>query len=123
MTKDEMKQLWAMLAMYRPKDRRLKDKELKALWFLTFEPYSFEEVRAAVVAHFREHTFFPTPPEISTRCTLPAGAGGHRPDTGAGGTAPQPSRYSPAELRARESREREEMQKYLSTLKEQEGQG
>lgn len=106
MTNDEMNQIWAMLAMYRPKDRRLKDKGLKDLWSLTFEPYSFEEVQAAVVAHFREYKFFPTPPEITARCTLPAGAGGQRPSSGSGATAPQPGSPGEADRRAREDMER-----------------
>lgn len=54
MTKDEMKQIWAVLAMYRPRDRKLKDPQLKALWFETLQPFSFEDVKAAIVAHFRE---------------------------------------------------------------------
>lgn len=106
MTKDEMKQIWAVLAMYRPRDRKLKDPQLKALWLETFQPFSYEEVRAAIVAHFRETRYFPHIPEITTRCTLPAGAGACRSDPGAGATRPQPGIPGEADRRAREDMER-----------------
>lgn len=101
MTKNEMKQLWAILALYRPKDKRLKDKDLRELWYLTFEPYSFETVRNAVIVHFREKRFFPSIPEITTRCPTP------QQNNGAGATVPQPCVvYGEADQRAKDDMER-----------------
>lgn len=74
MTKRDLDKLWAMLALYRPKDRHLRNTGLKEIWLLTFEPYPFEDVRAAVVAYFREQKYWPDVTDITTRCPAPHGA-------------------------------------------------
>lgn len=72
MTRDDIRDLWRFLALFRPGDRRVENQELKAVWALVLEPYDRDEVRAAVVAHFRESKYWPDVTDITRRCTAPA---------------------------------------------------
>ena len=68
MTREDIENLFKLLALYRPKDRHLEDDSLKALWALTLEPYSPEDVKAAVAAYFREQKYWPDVTDIAVRC-------------------------------------------------------
>ena len=71
MTKDDTRDLWKLLELFRPGDSRLKNQSLIAAWALVLEPYSRDEVREAVAAHFRESPYWPDVTDITKRCTAP----------------------------------------------------
>lgn len=53
------------MAQYRPKDKRLKDKDVMTAWWLTFQPYGVDELKRAIGAYFREKHFWPDIDEIT----------------------------------------------------------
>lgn len=71
MTKKDVERLFELLAIYRPGDRHLEDKTLKAAWLLVLEPYAPADVKAAVGAYFRESKYWPDPSDIAMRCPRP----------------------------------------------------
>ncbi len=71
MTREETDRLFDLLALYRPGDRHLTDKQHRALWAFTLEPYSPEDVREAVRDYFQENKFWPDVTDISSRCPKP----------------------------------------------------
>jgi len=71
MTREDTSRLFDLLALYRPGDRHLEDKQLRALWQLTLEPYPPEDVKQAVAAYFRESKFWPDVTDIAIRCPKP----------------------------------------------------
>ena len=71
LTKDDTRDLWKLLELFRPGDSRLKNQSLIAAWALVLEPYSRDEVREAVAAHFRESPYWPDVTDITKRCTAP----------------------------------------------------
>lgn len=68
MTKEDIDNLFELLAIYRPKDRHLSDKTLKSAWLLVLEPYKPADVKQAVGAYFRESGYWPDVSDIATRC-------------------------------------------------------
>lgn len=68
MEKQDMNDLWKLLAVYRKDDPHLKDSTLKAAWLLVLEPFQKDDVRAAVGAYFREKGYWPNVTEIAQRC-------------------------------------------------------
>ena len=68
MTLDETNKLFDLLALYRPGDKHLANKQLRALWQLTLAPYSPADVREAVADFFRESKFWPDVTDIAVRC-------------------------------------------------------
>ena len=59
LTREDTDKLFELFAFYRPKDPRLRDNALRAVWALTLAPYSVDDVREAVVSfdndYFNEH--------------------------------------------------------------------
>lgn len=60
-----MNKLWALLGSCRRGDPAVRDKNLKAAWFLVLEPYEYQDVRSAVLTHFRSSKYFPDVGEIT----------------------------------------------------------
>lgn len=96
MTPQDMDKVWALLGRCRLGDPHLKDKTLKAAWWLVLEPYDYPDVREAIAAHFREKRFWPEVGEVTQ----------HLP--------PVPS---PAERRKRQ-RDAERMRRDLERIKQ-----
>ncbi len=71
MTKEDTDRLFDLLALYRPGDRHLEDRQHRSLWQFTLEPYAPEDVKQAVGAYFRESKFWPDPTDITIRCPKP----------------------------------------------------
>ena len=71
MTREDTDKLFELFAFYRPKDPRLRDNALRAVWALTLAPYSVDDVREAVVSYFRTQKYWPDPTDISSRCPQP----------------------------------------------------
>lgn len=65
MTPQDMDRVWSLLGYCRLDDPHLKDKALKAAWFLVLEPYAYNDVKQAVAAHFRVKRFWPEIGEIT----------------------------------------------------------
>ena len=84
MTREDTEKLFELLAFYRPKDPRLRDNALRAVWALTLAPYSVDDVREAVVSYFRTQKYWPDPTDISSRCPQPAQTP-HQPPPPTGG--------------------------------------
>lgn len=74
MDKQDIADLWALLAIFRPNDPHLRDKTLRAAWALVLEPYGRDDVRKAVAEYFRESKYWPDVTDIARRCPKPAGA-------------------------------------------------
>ena len=71
LTREDTDKLFELFAFYRPKDPRLRDNALRAVWALTLAPYSVDDVREAVVSYFRTQKYWPDPTDISSRCQQP----------------------------------------------------
>lgn len=71
MTREDIENLWKLLEIFRPNDRRLKDKRLKSAWMAVLEPYKPEDVKTAVIEHFRTSSYWPDVSDISMRCPQP----------------------------------------------------
>jgi len=71
MTREDTDRLFDLLALYRPGDKHLENKPLRAAWHLVLEPYQVADVRQAVAAFFRKFKFWPDVTEISSRCPDP----------------------------------------------------
>ena len=71
MTKEDVKNLWELFRVFRPNDPHLKDGTLRKAWALVLEPYSVDDVRAAVAEYFREHKYWPDVTDIASRCPQP----------------------------------------------------
>ncbi|WP_394970211.1 hypothetical protein [Candidatus Allofournierella merdipullorum] len=72
MTREDIENLWKLLEVFRPNDRRLKDKRLKSAWLAVLEPYKPEDVKTAVIEYFRTSGYWPDVSDISMRCQQPA---------------------------------------------------
>lgn len=77
MNRQEIDRIWTLLGKCRQGDEHLKDTDLKLAWELILEPYKYEDVKRAVVAHFRESKFWPDVGEITR--FLPPLPEGERP--------------------------------------------
>lgn len=71
MEKDDVKNLWELLRIFRPGDPHLDDKRLRAAWALVLEPYAVDDVRSAVAEYFREQKYWPDVTDIASRCPGP----------------------------------------------------
>lgn len=74
MDRQDIADLWALLAVFRPRDPHLRDKTLRAAWAMVLEPYGRDDVRKAVAEYFRESKYWPDVTDIARRCPKPAGA-------------------------------------------------
>ena len=99
MEKDDVKNLWELLRIFRPNDPHLNDKQLKNVWALVLAPYTVDDVRAAVAEYFREQKYWPDVTDIASRCPNPRPA--KKP-------APALTNWTPEEIR-RVSRQMDEM--------------
>lgn len=90
MTREDVDRLFELLAIYRPGDRHLEEKRLRAAWLLVLEPYDPADVKLAVGAYFRASKYWPDPSDIAMRCPKPTAAAApeRKSDTG----------FSPAEI-------------------------
>ena len=73
MTKNEVPKLFNLLERLYNGHSRPRDNATLTLWATVLEPWSYEEVREAVIKRARENRHFPDPSELATM--LP-----HRPD-------------------------------------------
>lgn len=71
MEKDDVKNLWELLRIFRPGDPHLSDKRLQAAWALVLEPYAVDDVRSAVAEYFRAQKYWPDVTDIASRCPSP----------------------------------------------------
>lgn len=65
MTKDDINKLFFLLKQFYPKIN--KGDTFKLAWEMALEPYSYEQVKEATLAHVREKKFFPDIAEIVER--------------------------------------------------------
>ena len=84
LTREDTDNLFKLLAIYRPNDPRAEDITLRSAWALVLEPYDPADVKAAVVAYFREKKFWPDVTDIATRCP-PLPQTQHQPPPPTGG--------------------------------------
>lgn len=64
MTRDEFANIWRMLAMTFPSDKRATDDEAAEVYFRFFGHLPAEVVRPAVLKHMETGVFFPAPAEL-----------------------------------------------------------
>lgn len=65
MTKGDVDKLFALLRELYPRQPQSETAERKLAWFLALEPYEYEAVRAAALAHARKSDFYPSVSEIT----------------------------------------------------------
>lgn len=71
MKRNEIDDLFRLLAIFRPGDKHLSDPMLRSAWFLILEPFDHDEVRDAVAGYFRENKYWPDVTDIAKRCPRP----------------------------------------------------
>lgn len=71
LTKENVKNLWELLRVFRPNDPHLEDKTLRTAWALVLEPCSVDDVRSAVAEYFRSYKYWPDVTDIASRCPKP----------------------------------------------------
>lgn len=68
LTREDINDLFNILAAYRRNDPNLQDKSKKAAWFLSLRPYEKADVKEAIGAWFRHSKYWPEPAEIAALC-------------------------------------------------------
>lgn len=64
MDSNDVKKLWALLAELYPRQKQAETKERLAAWALAMEPYDYDAIKAAAVAHARKSDYYPSISEI-----------------------------------------------------------
>lgn len=67
MTKQDTENLFALLAIYFPNSKNVRNARLKSAWHLLLEPYSPADVKKAVVECLRESSYFPDPQSVAQK--------------------------------------------------------
>lgn len=105
--REDIDNLFDLLAIFRKNDPHLEDKKLRSAWLLVLSPYERDDVRNAIGAWFRKSKYWPEPAEIAALCP---------PLT----ETNQRKKMTASEIRTvREDMER--MEKYLQTLRGKDG--
>lgn len=65
MDSNDVKKLWALLAELYPRQPQTGTKERLAAWMLALEPYDYEAIRDAALAHARKNAYYPSISEIT----------------------------------------------------------
>lgn len=65
MDSNDVKKLWALLAELYPRQPQTGTKERLAAWMLALEPYDYDAVRDAALAHARKNAYYPSISEIT----------------------------------------------------------
>lgn len=68
LTREDIDDLFDILAAYRKNDPNLWDKGTKAAWLLSLKPYKKADVKEAIGAWFRQSKYWPEPSEIAALC-------------------------------------------------------
>lgn len=68
MTGQDVDRLFELLAIFRPGDRHLEDRQLRSAWLFVLKPYEPEDVRSAVAEYFRERKYWPDVTDIANLC-------------------------------------------------------
>lgn len=68
MTGQDIDRLFELLAIFRPGDKHLADRNLKNAWLLVLKPYKTEDVRNAVAEYFRKNKYWPDVTDIAKLC-------------------------------------------------------
>lgn len=64
MEQNDVTRLWALLRELYPRQPQTETKERKAAWYLALEPFDYETVRKAALAHSRRSDYYPSVSEI-----------------------------------------------------------
>lgn len=67
-SREDIDNLFGLLAIFRPNDPHLKQQNLRSAWFLVLAPYEKDDVRQAVGDWFRQSKYWPEPSEIASLC-------------------------------------------------------
>ena len=65
MDKSEVKKLWALLAELYPRQTQAATPERLGAWAMALEPYSYEQIRGAALAHARRNQYYPSVAELT----------------------------------------------------------
>lgn len=65
MDSNDVKKLWALLAELYPRQPQTGTKERLAAWMLALEPYDYDAIRDAALAHARKNAYYPSISEIT----------------------------------------------------------
>lgn len=65
MDKSEVKKLWALLAELYPRQKQAATPERLGAWALALEPYGYEQIREAALAHARRNEYYPSIAELT----------------------------------------------------------
>lgn len=72
MTKGDVDRLFSLLRELYPRQPQSETAERKLAWFLALEPYEYEAVRAAALAHARKSDYYPSVSEITAGLASPS---------------------------------------------------
>ena len=65
MDSNDVKKLWALLAELYPRQPQEGTKARLAAWMLALEPYDYDAIRDAALAHARKNAYYPSISEIT----------------------------------------------------------
>lgn len=74
MDSNDVKKLWALLLELYPRQKQPTTDKRLAAWTMALEPYSYEEAKAATLAHVRKSDYYPSVSEIVANLPKPANA-------------------------------------------------
>ena len=66
MDSTDVKKLWALLAELYPRQPQEGTKARLAAWALALEPYDYDAIRDAALAHARKNAYYPSISEITS---------------------------------------------------------
>lgn len=71
MDSNDVKKLWALLAELYPRQKQAETKERLAAWALAMEPYDYDAIKTAALAHARKSDYYPSVSEIVANLPQP----------------------------------------------------
>ena len=71
MDSNDVKKLWALLAELYPRQPQEGTKARLAAWALALEPYDYDAIRDAALAHARKNAYYPSISEITSELPPP----------------------------------------------------
>lgn len=71
MDSNDVKKLWALLAELYPRQPQEGTKTRLAAWALALEPYDYDAIRDAALAHARKNAYYPSISEITQELPPP----------------------------------------------------
>lgn len=67
MNQTDITKLWTLLKELYPRQRQPETQERMLAWELALEPYAYDDIKAAALAHARESDYYPSIAELTSK--------------------------------------------------------